>query len=519
MTAVAPPHPFRRRAPLALALAAALAAGVPMPAGAQDRAVDTSWIRFRNDSAERLFPVLPAPRAAAPAAPASPAPAHPVTNCDDDGPGSLRATIADADSGDVVDLTALACGHITLETGAIPVLVDDLELRGAGQDATTIDGGGADRVFIHYGGGTFLLQNLTVTGGRHRATGFHLGIAGCIASASHLQLDRSTVRGCYAGGEGAYGGAIYAYALTMSNSTLSDNHAYGIHDLADTAAFGGAAFVYSIELRESTISGNRADHRVNGTHASYDIGGGIAAVLGGTVYDSTIDSNVSNGRGGGLATFSSVLVSNATISGNVAATEFGGGLFVRWPAAVLLSNSTVAGNRAPSAGGLWLNALGSQLHSSIVARNDGGDIDNASLIGFDPPPSIEIVGASNLVGRVSPSIELPEGTSNADPLLGPLAHNGGPTRTHALRRGSPAIDAGSNINGLPYDQRGAAFPRVYGAAPDIGAYERQAEAAAEPVLPVPTLSAWALAMLGALLAVAALARSGSFGRRGRAARK
>lgn len=515
MTAVDPPHPFRRCAPLTLALAAVLYANLPTTAYAGERAgVDTSWIRFRNDPAERLFPSLPAPRSAA----RNPATAvvRAVTNCDDDGPGSLRATIAAADSGDAVDLTALACGHITLETGAIPILVDDLSVRGADRSATTIDGGDADRVFIHYGGGTLLLRDLTITRGRHRASGFHLGIAGCIASASHLQLERSTVHGCYAGGEGAYGGAIYAYALTMSNSTLSDNHAYGIHDLAGTAAFGGAAFVYSVELHESTISGNRADHRANGTRESYDIGGGLVAILGGTIYDSTIDSNVSNGRGGGLATFSSVLVSNTTISGNVATTEFGGGLFVRWPAAVLLSNSTVADNGAPSAGGLWLNAPGSQLRSSIVARNGGGDIDNASRVGLDPPPTIAIVGTSNLVGTSSSSIELPDGTSNADPLLAPLAHNGGLTRTHALLRGSPAIDAGANPDGLPYDQRGAEFPRVYGAAPDIGAYERQAEHEAGPVLPVPALSAWATAMLGTLLAMFAFARSDRGRRRERA---
>ena len=56
-------------------------------------------------------------------------------------------------------------------------------------------------------------------------------------------------------------------------------------------------------------------------------------------------------------------------------------------------------------------------------------------------------------------------------MLGPLAYNGGTTRTHALLAGSPAIDAGSNPLGLTTDQRGAGFPRVVGGASDMGAYE------------------------------------------------
>jgi hypothetical protein len=54
-----------------------------------------------------------------------------------------------------------------------------------------------------------------------------------------------------------------------------------------------------------------------------------------------------------------------------------------------------------------------------------------------------------------------------------LADNGGPTQTHALIAGSPAIDAGSNPANLATDQRGDGYVRVYGAAADIGAFELQ----------------------------------------------
>ena len=71
-----------------------------------------------------------------------------------------------------------------------------------------------------------------------------------------------------------------------------------------------------------------------------------------------------------------------------------------------------------------------------------------------------------------------------DPLLEPLADNGGLTLTHALQAGSPAIDAGdpsalAGVGNVPlYDQREATFDRVVdggsgGARIDIGAYEKQ----------------------------------------------
>jgi len=64
---------------------------------------------------------------------------------------------------------------------------------------------------------------------------------------------------------------------------------------------------------------------------------------------------------------------------------------------------------------------------------------------------------------------------NTDPLLGPLQDNGGPTLTHALLPGSPAIDAGDpNFTPPPYyDQRGPGFSRVFGGRIDIGSFEVQ----------------------------------------------
>ena len=422
---------------------------------------------------------------------------RPVTNCDDDGEGSLRAVVAASASGDTIDLGALTCSAITLETGAIAVRLDSATIVGPATHALAIDGHGYDRVFLHYGAGSFVLRDLTVKNGHHRATRFNVGVGGCIASAGYLTLDHSVVTGCYAGGEGAYGGAIYAYSLLMSASTLSNNNAYGSHIENSTAAFGGAAFVYQIDMVDSTVTGNVARHQVNPPRSNYDIGGGIVTIRGGLVVGSTIDSNFAYDVAGGLASFGNLHIRNSTISGNVTETFGGGGLFVRYRARVEITSSTITGNTGPKGAGIFLTTDGGSIDSSIVAGDyagDGTEIFGTRTFAFD--------GANNMIGAVSATIAVPSDTiATADPGLQPLAYNGGPTRTHALRLDSVAIDAGNNASDLPSDQRGGGFARVVGAAADIGAFEFDARAGDGTArIPVPALSHWAIALLLACLA-------------------
>ena len=170
-------------------------------------------------------------------------------------------------------------------------------------------------------------------------------------------------------------------------------------------------------------------------------------------------------------------------------TRSSGGINVHANVAVTIANSTVSDNAAPATrtGGIAIsngptnppsatNATPPTLTlvSSIVANsaNNTADIGglpstfipspytvNAtnSLVGLAPGANFVVTGAGNLIG--------------ADPQLAALAFNGGPTRTHALLAGSPAIDAGSNPFALPTDQRGDGFARVSGTAADMGAYE------------------------------------------------
>ncbi len=427
-----------------------------------------------------------------------------VTNCDDDGPGSLRDVLRATASGDTVDLTQLSCTRISLTTGAIVAAVDTVAIEGPASRAFTIDGNNADRVMLHFGAGGLLLRNLTLTRGRHSASGTDVGVAGCLASAGYVTLDHSTVANCAAAGEGAYGGCVYAYSLILASSTLSACDALGTHPTNGTAAFGGAAFVYQIDLVESTVTASRARHRPDATRASYDIGGGIATIHGGLVIDSTIDSNASGGRGGGLSTFGDLLVRNSTISGNSAETEFGGGLFVRHPGALDARNSTISANRAPDGAGVFATSTHASLQSTIVADNTAarGNAD------FSGSRGVAIAGSGNLVGDVASDVILPSDSLRGDPHLLPLAANGGATRTHALRADSPGVDAGNNDASLASDQRGDGYPRVVGTAADIGAFEYNAAAQIPPGAPspygVPTLAAWASGVLVALLAIVGL---------------
>src|SRR5439155_4124606 len=131
-------------------------------------------------------------------------------------------------------------------------------------------------------------------------------------------------------------------------------------------------------------------------------------------------------------------------------------------------------------GGIYVFPSTVILHNSIVADNFRGsgatiDDDIAQVEGL----TLSSASANNLIGTGG-SGGLVNGTNGnqvgvIDPLLGPLANNGGPTLTHALLSGSPAIDAGDAASFPTTDQRGTTRP-IDGnsdgvANPDIGAFE------------------------------------------------
>jgi hypothetical protein len=147
-----------------------------------------------------------------------------------------------------------------------------------------------------------------------------------------------------------------------------------------------------------------------------------------------------------------------------------------------LNNSTLSGNSAPAnKGGAIANDPGrgttvATLENTILANSpSSGDCS------FDPIFGKIIDGGYNLASYDTCNLKSTNHSHHdVDPGLGPLQYNGGPTQTHALLGGSPAINGGNNAfavdadgNPLPYDQRGQGFAWIVGPAVDIGAFERQ----------------------------------------------
>ena len=125
-------------------------------------------------------------------------------------------------------------------------------------------------------------------------------------------------------------------------------------------------------------------------------------------------------------------------------------------------------------GGTALQDYTLYLDSTIIAGNTiDGPGGHAADLAASTNLTLTVIGANNLVGSADPNVTLPPDTLDADPMLLPLADNGGPTWTMALASGSPAIDTGANPLALDTDQRGDGYARVAGAAADIGAYEVQ----------------------------------------------
>ncbi len=390
-----------------------------------------------------------------------------VANCDDAGPGSLRAAYAVAADGDTLDLTELACSTITLTSGTLTSAPNAgyVMIRGAYGAPVTIDAGHESRVFAH-DGARLSLNNVHVVNGSAAAPG------GCIYSTGDVALLHSTVSDCEVtttGATPAVGGAVRAVdTVYLVNSTVSDSRA----DASGAESFGGGiSAYYVISAQQSTISGNAAAS--DGAHGA--LGGGVYAMRGVRLDDVTLSGNAADKGGGafvGAYAFTGSRLSNATVSGNGA--DIGAGLFANGPVHVF--NSTIASNAIAGAAGagIYLAAGDAELQSTIVANNTAGDDQVNADIGGHAGGTV--TGSHNLV--LASTLAVPFDTIVADPRLGSLEHNGGGVMTHALLAGSPAIDAGENPMSLSTDARGYGcdavcrpFERFVGLATDIGAFE------------------------------------------------
>jgi hypothetical protein len=410
----------------------------------------------------------------------------PVSNCDDDGPGSLRYTIKNvAASDDAVDLRALDCSVISLTTGAINIAQASLKIVGPGSGRFTITANRNSQVFYHFGRGDLEVQYLKVKYGSTSAKS-NYALGGCIYSTGNVRLYQTTVTGCevvVSGTAFGRGGGVFALGGIDAQSSVIEGNRVDGRASGNTVTGGGLDSGGTMLIVSSTVSGNAvlaAPTRLangGGAHAlgalsvlfstitgnSANYGGGLAADAYLHVDHSTLSANSALAGGAVFASYAvgeTVSFWNSTVSGNAAQKV--GGIAV-YAQALSLTNTTVAFNTASNAGrpaGVFAGGPSATLNGTIVANNTSAGV-LADFVSDESP-----VGALNLITSDQP---MPGFSINSCPRLAPLADNGGQTLTHALGSQSAARDAGNNVLQFDYDQRGQ--PRIQGGGPDIGAFE------------------------------------------------
>jgi hypothetical protein len=453
-----------------------------------------------------------------------------VTNTADSGPGSLRDTLASAVDGDTIDATGIS-GTILLTTGEL-LVSKSMTIAGSGPANLAVDGNAISRVFhigsnavvnifgltitngfangsglesygggLYNGNGSVTLSNCSLSGNLAEESGGAIFNQGVSPSSAVLKIFNSTLLR-NAANDG--GGIANAGILEIAHSHFQGNSAlfnyggglintweatilYSTFDGNNAGSFGGAIFNdRSLRVSNCTIRENSAD---NGGGLFNSAINGFASL---EVLNSTLSGNSATDAGGGIQNTAypgytgAVYVTNSTVSGNSA--FWGGGLFntsANGSANLVVINSTLSGNLADAGGGIYneaLSAIGGhgstvQLGSTIVnSAASAGTITNES-------GTITSLGYNLSRDDGGGFLTDPTDQINTDPMLGPLRDNGGPTFTHALLCGSPAIDHGFNFARSANDQRGTGFIRTLddpavpnalgGDGTDIGAYEVQ----------------------------------------------
>jgi hypothetical protein len=394
-----------------------------------------------------------------------------VTDLNDSGAGSLRQALSDATDGDTINFSV--SGTIMLTSDQLSVNAN-IVIDGPGADMLAVNGDDESRVFYIWSGKTVTISGVTITHGKADLVG-----------------------------DGFFGGGIYNdhSALTVSNCILSRNSAdSGGGTMFNDGRSGGRA---TLLITNSTLDGNETRVSIGGGVLNTARNRGRATL---SITNSTLNGNFARSAGGGIYNdgefdgTARLTVSNSTLSDNSAHSE-GGGIYNdgnTGRAMLSINNSTLSGNSSSFAGGggilndhATLTVTNSTLSGNSRGRRNGNIILNkqATLEIGDTVLKAETSNTNILNDRgriISFGYNLSSdngggvltGTGdqvNTDPMLGPLQDNGGPTFTHALLSGSPAINAGDPDFTPPpaYDQRGPGFDRVVNGRIDIGAFEAQ----------------------------------------------
>jgi beta-glucanase (GH16 family) len=354
-----------------------------------------------------------------------------VTNTADGGAGSLRRALASVCVGGTVSFSdALAGQTITLLSGPL-TLGKNVTIDGSAAPGLTISGNDSDRVFIVNAGTTATIKHLTVTNGY----GFQL--AGGILNNGSLTLDH----------------------VVVTENTMATN-------AGDFWQGGGG--IYSgdgatLNLIDSSVTNNQAAWSGGGVYSFFNTTT--------TVLRSTISGNVSNDVGGGIRSLGDMTITNSTISGNRSTGWHGGAIF-QTDGDITITNSTIANNIAPDwapstffigqFGGSFVPTL--TLTNSIITGNQWYACER-----FASGTAANVVSGGNNLVQDNSCNPAASDLINPNAQIGALSNNGGPTSTHALLTGSPAIDAANDALCPATDQRGVTRPQ--GAHCDIGSYE------------------------------------------------
>jgi uncharacterized repeat protein (TIGR02543 family) len=326
------------------------------------------------------------------------------------------------------------------------------------------------------GGGIYSRRPLIVDGSEvidNRATAAGGGVA---MNTRGGQITGSTITGNTAG---QMGGGVWIQNVDLaqvSRSFVGGNTAASAQITGASPAGGGIEIdsdprfgATTVQISYSTLQGN----------ISAGAGGGIFWQAAGTLaLDSSLvalntaesGGGISTGLGPSKAAIGTIQLTNTTVSGNAA--ERGGGI-ERSTGNTLLRAVTIAGNQAPRGSGILFNgartiysvATGLIMANLPAAQNCAL---NSGTGAFGANDSLSVPGA-NLESGAGCHLRTSD-LSSTDPLLAPLANNGGPTQTRALLPGSPGVDKYTGADCPSTDQR--AYKRPAGLACDIGAFEQ-----------------------------------------------
>ena len=338
-----------------------------------------------------------------------------------------------------------SCDGLTPVVTEAPIVIDNNVILDGGGNLL-VDGNSEHRVFSVQEDVTAELSGFQVTAGDDA-----IEVAGGISNRGTLTLTDSTLFDNRSAALNNFGTA------TVRNCSVIDNPERGIVN-----EFGAV-----MELINSTVSGNLSESSRFFGNAGGIWTDGLLIATG-----STITGNTAEANGGGIYTSGDTILINSTVSGNTAEGS-GGGIFGDDSQdSLTLINSTVAGNSSPEGSALWSDGSIPPTLSNSIMEGDCGGQSGITSNGYN----IESPADTCSLNLPTDLVDVGTGALN----LAPLADNGGPTETRALRPGSVAIDvipgaACIDSDGeLPTtDQRGRPRPEPGGSMCDVGAFELQ----------------------------------------------